>query len=88
MLRPKCLKKSKKNPLTKKDKRNHQQLSKERVLNENVIDSLKRFKILCDCYRIEVGKMSFERSLLIFFLSLTKKLEQFFTFEKGLLKKE
>ncbi|OPZ22786.1 MAG: Transposase DDE domain protein [bacterium ADurb.BinA186] len=44
-------KKSKKNPLTKEDKRNHQQLSRERVLNENVIGSLKRFKILSDRYR-------------------------------------
>ena len=44
-------KRSKKNPLTKEDKRNNQQLSRERVLNENVIDSLKRFKILSDRYR-------------------------------------
>jgi len=44
-------KRSKKNPLTKEDKRNNQQLSKERVLNENVIGSLKRFKILSDRYR-------------------------------------
>ena len=44
-------KKSKKNPLTKEDKRNNQQLSRERVLNENVIGSLKRFKILSDRYR-------------------------------------
>lgn len=44
-------KRSKKNPLTKEDKRNNQQLSKERVLNENVIGRLKRFKILSDRYR-------------------------------------
>ncbi|MCH9626374.1 MAG: IS5 family transposase ISFw1 [Chlamydiales bacterium] len=44
-------KRSKKNPLTKEDKRNNQQLSRERVLNENVIGSLKRFKILSDRYR-------------------------------------
>ena len=44
-------KKSKKNPLTKKDKRNNQQLSRDRVLNENVIGCLKRFKILSDRYR-------------------------------------
>ena len=44
-------KKSKKNPLTKQDKRNNQQLSRERVLNENIIGSLKRFKILSDRYR-------------------------------------
>lgn len=44
-------KRSKKNPLTKEDKKNNQQLSRERVLNENVIGSLKRFKILSDRYR-------------------------------------
>lgn len=44
-------KKSKKNPLTKEDKRKNQQLSRERVLNENVIGSLKRFKIIADRYR-------------------------------------
>ena len=44
-------KRSKKNPLTKEDKRSNQQLSRERVLNENVIGSLKRFKILSDRYR-------------------------------------
>lgn len=44
-------KRSKKNPLTKEDKQNNQQLSRERVLNENVIGSLKRFKIIADRYR-------------------------------------
>lgn len=44
-------KRSKRNPLTKEDKKNNQQLSRERVLNENVIGSLKRFKILSDRYR-------------------------------------
>lgn len=44
-------KKSKKHLLTKTDKKNNQELSKERVLNENVIGSLKRFKILSDRYR-------------------------------------
>jgi hypothetical protein len=42
---------SKKNPLTKQDKKNNQFLSKERVINENAIDLLKRFKILADRYR-------------------------------------
>jgi hypothetical protein len=42
---------SKKNPLTKQDKKNNQFLSKERVINENVIGLLKRFKILADRYR-------------------------------------
>ena len=39
-------KRSKKNPLSKEDKKNNQYLSRERVLNENVIGSLKRFKII------------------------------------------
>ena len=44
-------KKSKKKPLTKTDKKNNRNIAKERVLNENVIGSLKRFKIISDRYR-------------------------------------
>lgn len=44
-------KKSKKNPLTKEDKKNNKMLSSERVLNENVIGVIKRFKIISDRYR-------------------------------------
>ena len=44
-------KKSKKNPLTSEDKKNNQRLASERVLNENVIGVLKRFKIIADRYR-------------------------------------
>jgi hypothetical protein len=44
-------KKTKKNPLTKEDKKNNKKLSSERVLNENVIGSIKRFKIISDRYR-------------------------------------
>lgn len=44
-------KKTKKNPLTKEDKKNNRQLASERVLNENVIGVLKRFKIISDRYR-------------------------------------
>lgn len=44
-------KKTKKNPLTKEDKKNNRKLSSERVLNENVIGMLKRFKIIADRYR-------------------------------------
>ncbi|SPR02733.1 IS5 family transposase ISOt6 [Orientia tsutsugamushi str. Gilliam] len=43
--------KSKKNPLTKNDKKNNRRLAGERVINENVIGMLKRFKILADKYR-------------------------------------
>lgn len=44
-------KKSKKEPLTKEDKKNNRALSSERVLNENVIGMVKRFKIIADRYR-------------------------------------
>jgi hypothetical protein len=44
-------KKTKKNPLSKQDKRENKLLSSERVLNENVIGMIKRFKIIADRYR-------------------------------------
>ena len=44
-------KKSKKNPLTKADKKRNKELSSERVLNEHVIGKIKRFKIASDRYR-------------------------------------
>lgn len=44
-------KKTKKKPLSKEDKRNNKHQSSERVLNENVIGMLKRFKILAERYR-------------------------------------
>ena len=44
-------KKSKKYPLTKEDKKNNKDLASNRVLNENVIGMLKRFKIIADKYR-------------------------------------
>jgi hypothetical protein len=44
-------KSSKKKPLTKEDKQNNQKISSERVLNENVIGMIKRFKIINDKYR-------------------------------------
>jgi len=44
-------KKSKKNPLTKEDKKNNKSLASDRVTNENVIGMLKRFKIIADKYR-------------------------------------
>ena len=40
-----------KNPLTKEDKRKNRELSSERVVNENVIGMIKRFKIVSDRYR-------------------------------------
>ena len=44
-------KKSKNNPLTKEDKKNNQELASKRALNENVIGSINRFKIVSDKYR-------------------------------------
>lgn len=44
-------KKSKKNPLTKEEKKNNRKLASDRVVNENVIGMLKRFKIIADKYR-------------------------------------
>ena len=44
-------KRSKKNQLTKEDKKYNQKISSERVLNENVIGVIKRFRIIADKYR-------------------------------------
>lgn len=44
-------KSSKKKPLTKEEKKQNQKISSERVVNENVIGSLKKFKIISDKYR-------------------------------------
>jgi hypothetical protein len=44
-------KRTKKNPLTKEDKKKNRELSSECVLNENVIGMVKRFKIIADRYR-------------------------------------
>lgn len=42
---------SRKKPLTKEEKEQNQRISSERVVNENVIANLKRFKIINDRYR-------------------------------------
>jgi len=67
-------KRSKKNPLTKEDKKNNQQLSRERVVNENVIGSLKRFKILSDRYRNRRKRFTLRFNLIagIYNLELTQ----------------
>ena len=44
-------KSSKKKPLTVEEKKQNRKISRERVVNENVIGSLKRFKIISDRYR-------------------------------------
>lgn len=45
------IKKKKNTPLTKEQKKQNQMLSSRRVANENVIGSLKKFKIIADKYR-------------------------------------
>jgi hypothetical protein len=44
-------KKRARNTLSKGDKKNNRELGSQRVLNENVIGTLKRFKIIADWYR-------------------------------------
>lgn len=44
-------KRTKHKPLTQEDKQTNRVISKERVLSENVIGTLKRFKIISDRYR-------------------------------------
>ena len=45
------IKRTKKNPLTKEDKKYNRKVSSERVLNENVIGCIKKFGIVSDRYR-------------------------------------
>lgn len=57
-------KKTKRNPLTKDDKRKNQELASERVANENVIGMIKRFKIVSDTIsQIKMSKWNFKVSL-------------------------
>jgi hypothetical protein len=44
-------KSSKRKPLTKEEKKQNRDISSQRVLNENVIGALKRFRIINDKYR-------------------------------------
>lgn len=57
-------KKSKKHPLTQEDKNGNTALAKERVLVENVIGMLKRFKIIADRYRNRRKRFGLRFSLL------------------------
>jgi hypothetical protein len=45
------IKRTKKNPLTTEARKMNTQLAKDRVLNENVIGRLKRFKVIAERYR-------------------------------------
>lgn len=66
-------KRSRKKPLTKQDKRNNRLLSSIRVLNENVIGVIKRFKIIADRYRNRRKRFSLRFNLIsaIYNLELT-----------------
>ena len=44
-------KRSKKNPLTKEDKKNNKEISSSRATNEHAIGFIKRFKIVAERYR-------------------------------------
>ena len=44
-------KKSKKNPLTKEEKKQNRECSRQRILSENTFSLIKRFKIVADRYR-------------------------------------
>ena len=57
-------KKSKKNPLSIEDKKINTALAKERVIVENVIGMLKRFKIIADRYRNRRKRFSLRFNLL------------------------
>jgi hypothetical protein len=57
-------KKCKKNPLSIQDKKNNTALAKERVIVENVMGMLKRFKIITDRYRNKRKRFSLRFNLL------------------------
>lgn len=57
-------KRTKKNPLTPADKAKNQELSSKRVLNENVIGMIKRFKIVADRYRNRRKRFSLRFNLI------------------------
>ena len=57
-------KRSKKNPLTKEEKIRNRQISSSRVLVENVIRSLKIFRILAEKYRNRRKKHSLRLNLI------------------------
>ena len=57
-------KKTKKNPLTKEDKQKNKRISRQRVLNENVIGAVKKFKIISDRYRNRRKRFSLRFNLI------------------------
>ncbi len=57
-------KRSKKNPLTPEDKAINREISRKRIVVENVIGSLKRFKIISDKYRNRRKRFSLRFNLI------------------------
>lgn len=57
-------KKSKKNPLTKEDKENNTKISKQRIIVEDVIGFIKRFRIISDKYRCRRKRFSLRFNLI------------------------
>ena len=57
-------KKSKKQPLTKDQKRANREQSRKRILIENILGSLKRFKIISDRYRNHRKRFSLRFNLI------------------------
>jgi hypothetical protein len=58
-------KSSKKHPLTEEDKLNNHNISKERVIVENVIGYIKRFRIIADKYRCRRKRFSLRFNLIV-----------------------
>jgi len=57
-------KKSKKNPLTPEDKKRNKEISSQRMLAENTIGKMKRYKILAEKYRNHRKRFSLRFNLL------------------------
>ena len=57
-------KRSKKNPLSKEDKENNQAISSSRVTLENVIRSLKIFRVLAEKYRCRRKRFTLRLNLI------------------------
>jgi hypothetical protein len=79
-------KKSKLHPLTKEQKAGNRQLSRERVLVENVIRRLRIFRILSGRYGNRRRRFSLRFNLIAFIYNLGLESAKCFTFARGLFK--
>ena len=68
-------KRSKKNPLSRKDKRNNKKLSSQRVLIEHVIGKIKIFRILSGKYRNRRNRLDLRFKLIAGFYNFELKSE-------------